>query len=231
MTKEKIGIEAKTLGARIKWAREARDGYPKATQKDIADLCGVTSQAVQQWEGDKTEPGRERLVCIAEFRGVSLTWLMTGTGLPIDDLSGPVIALRAERGRTVPKISAQVAVAGNSWQARRSTNETVQTHFPCGPRSYALSIFDRSNAPKYEIGDTVVIDPDEPPSPGDMVLAAMGPDDKPVFRKYRLESGQSGNGSVIVLAPLNLDWKTEYITCEAEGRIIGVMTEHAEPRR
>jgi hypothetical protein len=34
-----------------------------------------------------------------------------------------------------------------------------------------------------------------------------------------------------VLAPLNPDWKPEYISCDADGRIVGVMTEHAEPRR
>jgi transcriptional regulator with XRE-family HTH domain len=39
-----------TLGARIKALREARG----LTLQDLADLCGVTRQAVQQWESGAT---------------------------------------------------------------------------------------------------------------------------------------------------------------------------------
>jgi len=50
------------LKDRIKEARKARG----LTQPQLAELCGVTRQAVYYWESGKREPSLEASVCLAK---------------------------------------------------------------------------------------------------------------------------------------------------------------------
>ena len=122
----------------------------------------------------------------------------------------------------------QAAVMDRFTQEKPSVE--VHTYYDCGPRSFVVDIIDKSNEPVFSPGDAVAIDPDEKPRPGDMVLASMKPDDKPVFRRYHSRTAPDGS-KFVELAPLNDAWDTEIIRSNADGRIIGVMTEHVTPRR
>ena len=106
----------------------------------------------------------------------------------------------------------------------------VHTYFDCGPRSFVVDITDKSNEPLFSPGDAVAIDPDVLPRPGDMVLAVMKPEERPVFRRYQARTAPTGT-KFVELAPLNATWDTDVIHSDADGRIIGVMTEHVTPRR
>jgi SOS-response transcriptional repressor LexA len=216
------------LAKRISQARDLAD----LTLKEIGDHFGISPQAVQQWENeeDPTTPKPERLSRFAGLTGVRLDWLMTGVGEPQgrDSTQTSVIAvLQAERGRRVPKITAQAAASEEPIN-RETPGESVITHFPCGPNSFAMDIADKSNAPEFLPGDTVVIDPDEQPSPGDMVLAAVGSPAKAVFRQYAV---LSGSPSGVGLSALNDKWESFRLFGADDCRVIGVMTEHAKPRR
>lgn len=50
------------LKNRIKEARKAKG----LTQPQLAELCGVTRQAVYYWESGKREPSLEASVCLAK---------------------------------------------------------------------------------------------------------------------------------------------------------------------
>ena len=50
------------LKDRIKEARKAKG----LTQPQLAELCGVTRQAVYYWESGKREPSLEASVCLAK---------------------------------------------------------------------------------------------------------------------------------------------------------------------
>lgn len=124
----------------------------------------------------------------------------------------------------MPKLSAEQAVQKTARETGTS-EETSFANYPCSSEAFSLEITDDSNAPDFSAGDTVIIDPAERPLPGDMVFAAVDKDRRPVFRKYALAHDKGK--STVVLEALNPDWGKHSENIE----IIGVMTEHTQPRR
>lgn len=205
-----------TLGTRLRTARQ-RAGL---TLEQVGRHVGVSPQAVQQWEKDRTEPSAERLNTIAQLTAVNIQWLLTGLVVSgVTDQEHSSYGSISRGGRVVPMLSLSQAM---SEPIQRDSADKVHTHFPCSKNAFALPVFDRSNSPAFEIGDNVVIDPDVRPVPGDMVLAVVS--GHPIFAKYTLRAPR-----VAELQPLNADWPS--VTLEDDARLIGVMTEHARGRR
>ncbi|MCI8538866.1 MAG: helix-turn-helix transcriptional regulator [Oscillibacter sp.] len=48
------------------------------SQENLADILGITRQAVQKWESGASRPDMENLVALAQYFGVTLDWLITG---------------------------------------------------------------------------------------------------------------------------------------------------------
>ncbi|MEY3004328.1 MAG: hypothetical protein RLZZ491_1504 [Pseudomonadota bacterium] len=71
-----------TLGDRITGAREAAG----LSQPELARRLGVRLATVRAWEDDQAEPRANKLQMLAGLLGVSIMWLLTGTG---DGLDGP----------------------------------------------------------------------------------------------------------------------------------------------
>lgn len=65
-----------SIGARIRAARESSG----KTQLACATEVGVYAWSWCQWEAGRTKPRGERLDAIARATGVSLVWLIRGTG-------------------------------------------------------------------------------------------------------------------------------------------------------
>ena len=63
-----------TLAARITATRKSRG----MTMSALANLCGVSSTAVSNWEAGNTTPRDESLAAIARSLGVTTTYLETG---------------------------------------------------------------------------------------------------------------------------------------------------------
>lgn len=72
--------EAATFGDRLAAAREAAG----MTQKDLAKRVGVKVSTLARWEEDQAEPRANRLQMLSGMLGVSLRWLLTGTGDGVD---------------------------------------------------------------------------------------------------------------------------------------------------
>jgi phage repressor protein C with HTH and peptisase S24 domain len=72
-------------------------GIPKRQQKRLlATICGISFQAVQQWE-EHTEISTNNLIAIATYFNVRPNWLVTGKGIKDDSASiQPVDELIAE---------------------------------------------------------------------------------------------------------------------------------------
>ena len=68
--------ESTTLGFRIRTLREQR-GLDQAV---LADAVGTARTHLTNVERDRTKPGRDLLVAIANFFDVSLDWLTSGVG-------------------------------------------------------------------------------------------------------------------------------------------------------
>ena len=75
-----------SLGKRIQGARLAA-GYEKPVE--LATITGISKQTISNYERDKvTKPDPNTLALIASATGVSLMWIVTGTGNPkSNDLS------------------------------------------------------------------------------------------------------------------------------------------------
>ena len=210
-----------TLGSRL---RDARTDANLSLQ-EVGARCGISAQAVQQWEKDRTVPDPTRLEEVATFLGVSSKWLVTGNHLSEQPGNVTIKPISHLRGRSVPRYSMlQAATAG---QVPVSTHYS-HSHFPCSERSFALTIEDASNAPEFLPGDSVIIDPMIDFRPGDMVFAALGAERTPVFRRIRVLAASE---SRYALEPMNQLWGRDEITIPDTGEIVGVMSEHTRPRR
>lgn len=73
--------EIATLGDRLAAAREATN----LTQKELAQRVGVKTSSLSNWEDDLSEPRANRLSHLAGILGVSLRWLLSGTGEGIEE--------------------------------------------------------------------------------------------------------------------------------------------------
>jgi SOS-response transcriptional repressor LexA len=218
----------KSLGKRLERARE-RAGMK---QRQVAEHFGISSQAISQWEGDRTRPGGHRLAELARLFAVRLDWLLAGLG-PMSDGSivdgGP-----RTTSASIPVID---RVQAGGWAevqdpyAPGGGEDFLSSDAPVGPHAFALVIEGDSMAPEFRPGDKVIIDPNVMPRPGECVVAKREKDQRATFKKYRLRGQDSRGQDMIDLVPLNPDWPTLVIDAENPGAIIGTMVEHRRYRR
>lgn len=203
-----------TFAERFRAAYE-RQGIKKA---DVARRLNITPQSVQKYETGGL-PSRQNLLKLADALQVSAEYLLTGRTSVVETAQMSEVQTR-RGGRVVPKLTALHAVRGNT----DAVLGHYQTYFPCGPRAFLVEVWDDSNAPRYNLGDMLVIDPDKTPMPGRMVLAAVGADSDPALGRYvrRVNNGQTTD----VVEHLNAVWGEHPIDGTA-SQIVGVVTERA----
>lgn len=203
--------------------REARQAA-KLSQGEVGQAVALavarpagafSASAVGQWESGKTEPSLGVLLAFLRLTGADPKILF---GLQTSELRRPGQLPRG--GRLVRKTTAMRAVSG---RLEDGAAETVHTHFDCSDKAFAVPVFDSRNAPDYQRGDNVVIDPAEEPQPGDIVLAKCK--EAPVLGVFEMRDGCAQ------ITALNKRWDTVRLNIKRGDRIIGVMTEHARPRR
>lgn len=90
--------DAATFGDRLAAAREAAG----LNQKQLAERLGVKLGTFRNWEDDASEPRANRLTMLAGMLGVSMRWLMTGTG------EGPHLEAESEVSADVNSILAEM---------------------------------------------------------------------------------------------------------------------------
>lgn len=69
-------MDMKDIGERIAAARETA----RLNQSELARQMGVSPQAVQKWEAGETVPRGQRIERLASALGVTVSYLMSGTG-------------------------------------------------------------------------------------------------------------------------------------------------------
>lgn len=217
-----------SLGQRLTRAREHAD----IKQKDVAEYFGISSQAVSQWEADRTRPDSHRLAKLARLFNIRLEWLLDETG-PMDSEEVRLVA-QVRHTTRVPVID---RVQAGDWSevedpfALSSADEFLQTDLRVSSSTFALVIEGRSMEPEFQPGDKVIIDPMVRPRPGDFVVAKRDNDQEATFKKFRLRSQDEQGRDVIELKPLNPDWPTLMIDQDNPGHIVGTMVEHRRYRR
>jgi SOS-response transcriptional repressor LexA len=214
-----------TLGRRMREAREAAKLSQGEVGKAVATAIErregpFSASAVGQWESDKTEPSPSALSAFAKLTHADGNWLLTG--LIVHQTGLALLGSASRGGRVVPKLILQDAICLPINYAHKSS---VPTYFPCSDEAFVIDVFNRRNEPEYTMAaDQIVIDPGTKPEPGDMVLALV--DSEPVFGRYVRK-----RGGVVEIEALNDHWSAEQVKPARGDRIVGVMTEHARPRR
>ncbi len=207
----------------------------KLSQLDLANRIGITRVSVGKWESGLNQPKGRYLNDLAAALGVSVDWLLTGkeegnAGVAESPFSGyrnvePAII---PQGGRVPILS--YVQAGN-WREMCEQASTfdgnveyVTASVDIGPCGFGLWLRGNSMSPQFNEGDLVIVDPDEPPRPGDFVVAKNGSDEA-TFKKYRPRGIDEHGQEVFELVPLNDDYPPMY-SDRQHIEIIGVMVEH-----
>lgn len=218
----------KTIGDRIRYARTAYRtdrGLEVMRQRVIADALGISIPSVSEWERNQAKPSREKMRPIADVLGVNVLWLEFGLGLPERNSNNKVAPANISETGGVPMVDAYAAAADLDGAIAASMGR-VPTYFPTSANSFAVPLWDNSNATAFSEGDRVAFDPDKSPEPGDMVLA-RAPDGRPVFGELWVV--RDGSSVTYRVHHLNPAYGDETLDCRAS--IIAVMTEHARPAR
>lgn len=204
-----------SLGIRLRQARK-RAGM---TQQEIGSkIRNLTGQAIARWESGHTHPDPEDLGVFCRITGANLFWLVYG-----EEPNGARPESVGVQGRVVPKLLWDQLIARVDGLLTVPSEEFIRTHFDCGERSFATVVHDKSNEPEIQPGDSVVIDPDAAPKPGDLVLVRHN--NGVILRKVRMREAH------IELVPAHIDWPTVTVATLDASNLIGVVTEHARPRR
>jgi transcriptional regulator with XRE-family HTH domain len=164
---------------RLREARKAR--VPKTTQADIADLFGLTTQAVSGWERGEAMPEPDKLVTLAVFLGKSVGWLLGSDDdappAPVPDvmINPPMIPrdqIEQTQGRPDFGIFAsaeggpgQIIITSEpvEFQPRPSIVQNVR-------EAYGLIVTGDSMSPEYRNGDTAIVNPHLPPIGGEVFI-------------------------------------------------------------
>jgi SOS-response transcriptional repressor LexA len=216
------------LGARITERRKTL----KLKQKELAELMGVTPQAVNYWER-RNGIEATKLPKLAEILETSMSYLMGVEQQDSTTGGKSVIRVDNKVTRLVPLGHlghlSELKMA-NSRAKSYANGETAITTFPASDKAIAFEIIDTSMSPEYAIGDIVTIEPDLEVEPGDHVVARILSKDVETFREFRYEGAD-----YYLLAPLHPHHQTLRFTheqWEADVAVVGVMvSQFREGRR
>jgi SOS-response transcriptional repressor LexA len=134
--------------------------------------------------------------------------------------------------REIPIIS---AVQAGLWReavdayAPGAGQDAVIVDSDPGPHAFALKVRGNSMEPDFREGDTIIIDPDVRPHPGDFVVARNQASEA-TFKKYRPRGFNDFGQEVIELVPLNVDYPT-LRSDHSPIEIIGTLIEHRRYRQ
>ena len=202
---------------RLKSLRKER----KLTQKQLGKVVGVSDVTVGYWEKDQNSPGGVSLTRLAKFFGVTEDFLVSGKE------GNSNVSPASVGGMQVPIVS---WVQAGSWTPEsdaRSIEGAVDYVLTTEAHSFgtfALKVKGRSMEPDFKEGDTLIIDPELYPTPGDYVIATNG-NNEATFKKYRAKGISEKGEDIFELVPLNPDFAPINSSIEKIS-IIGVVVEH-----
>lgn len=193
------------------------------TQKEVADVLGVTHATISNWERGLNLPETPMAKKVAELYGVTVDELLTGRreAAPVEIQYVP--SDRTKKFIRVPvlgRIPAGIPIEAiedvDDWEDF-PISETVQ-----GRQYFGLKIKGDSMEPEYRDGDTIIVQQQERCNSGDDCAVMVNGDDA-TFKRVRLQE----NG--MTLQPLNSKYEPRYFSAnEVQSlpvRILGVVVE------
>jgi SOS-response transcriptional repressor LexA len=209
------------IGKRIETARIAAG----LDRNQLAAACGITYQAVQQWETGRTKPGAKALLNVARATNSNPGWLVEGKGTMATSLaSEPKPLYTANTEPTgwplgqVPLISN--ITAGNWCEAVDNFHPgDAEEWIPCPARhsknAYALRVTGSSMEPKFREGEIIVVDPEIASSP--YVVAKKVNSNEVTLKQLVMECGEC------YLKAVNPHWPEPIIKMTEDWVICGTV--------
>lgn len=100
--------ELDTIGKRIHWLRTSATGR-ELTLQEVGAACGVSAQAVEQWEKiDKRVPRKHRIKALATFFKVEEAWIMYGGDKPSTVVKNPLKMIDTGGTKALPLLEAEI---------------------------------------------------------------------------------------------------------------------------
>ncbi len=218
-----------TLGERLRWARK-RLGWSQERLSEESNVKQGTISKIERGDQSRTSYVTELATALV----VSPHWLADGVGsaYEIEDVVGHYSVVSKEAMRTIMVID-DVQAGGwreciDTYEAGDGFEEIVLSPASAsrfGPRTFGLRVTGRSMARTLEPGDLVVVDPDEPVQPGDIVVAKLDHENQATIKKYRARGVDDNGHEIFDLVPLNEDFATIRVDVSNPGHIIGPLVE------
>ncbi|MDE1493182.1 LexA family protein [Xenorhabdus bovienii] len=215
-----------SIGSRI---RERRRSF-RLTQRDIAQVVGVSPSAVTQWEQDATIPSGESLLSLSKALDCSPEWIMTGKDIP-PAKEPRHLSANQFNVKEVPVVSWVQAgqwtepcpFSTSEFPTIKSADDTVVATMKVSDCAFALkikgeSMTSTSGPLSIPEGSIVIVDPeygDMHDVVGRIVVAQLGRTGEATIKKL------VADGSIYYLMPLNPSFKT--IEVNEDCRLIGVV--------
>lgn len=165
-----------SIGNRIRNLRKDK----KLTQKDLAKILGITDAAIVHWEKDVNIPKLEYLNILAPTLNTTIDYIMYGKS----DTSDKIIDFRPIT-RMLPVLT--YVQCGLMTNVRSISPHEIEKWLPAPPdtgkNSFYLIAQGISNAPEFNDGDFICIDPDVPleyVQTGEMIVVIQ--DDEATFK-------------------------------------------------
>lgn len=225
-----------TINDRISARRRAQ----KMSQDELAKRIGITRVSISKWESGLNQPKGRYLNDLAAALGVTVDWLLTGSGgSPESSADQPILGYHNVEPAVIPqgtRVPVLSYVQAGHWHemceqatAFDGNVEYVTAGVDVGPCGFGLWLRGNSMLPLFKEGDLIIVDPDEAPQPGDYVVAKNGSNEA-TFKKYRPRGIDENGQEVFELVPLNDDYPTMH-SDRQHIQIIGVMVEHRSYRK
>lgn len=194
----------------------------------LAQKFGVTPKAAGKWVNGETFPEFGKLIDIAEWLNKDVEWLMTGNERDTKSRLDNSVDINSIASVGYAPLLSWVQ-AGN-WTDMDSVNIEECEMLPlvpgAGKRSFYLQVRGMSNAPFFEDGEKICIDPDwelDHIQTGEMVVVRCG--SEATFKALIVESDG------YYLKPLNPNWKEQVIPLRDDCVLVGKYVGSFKPAR
>lgn len=190
----------------------------KIKQVDLINKKVASKGTISLWLSGSSVPSGERLVKLSNELQVDAAWILTGQGGMNDRLDNNVDLNPIDTVIYAPVLS--WVQAGDFTDMESITNLSECEMLPlvpgAGRRSFYLEVKGLSNAPYFEEGEKICIDPDwclEDIQTGEMIVVKCN--DTATFKALISES----NG--YYLKPLNPNWSEQVIPLNEDCVLVG----------
>ena len=208
-----------SIGNRIRNLRKDK----KLTQKDLAKILGITDAAIVHWEKDVNIPKLEYLNILAPTLNTTIDYIMYGKS----DTSDKIIDFRPIT-RMLPVLT--YVQCGSMTNVRSISPHEIEKWLPAPPdtgkNSFYLIAQGISNAPEFNDGDFICIDPDVPleyVQTGEMIVVIQ--DDEATFKALVREH------KTIYLKALNSNFQPNIIPLKEDAVYKGKYTGKFTPSK